>query len=411
MKRLVFAFLIFTNTALSAQINDLLKDDNIVWIGEFSTDFVVEGYKLLDTSDYMNTANLLKYLNTKSHYTWEEDKPLMYKIIDANRDSLIPFYYQNTLMNRINLVQGLDTIEVIDPTTQEKQKRLVINCGLLPPDPHYYRAQQILFYDRKKKNFGLRVLAIGLIVDSRNESGEIKGLREAGWFKPHNYTKKVDLNSPNISLAKRLATRNNSPCFDTDFKILKNTIGDIQEVFMADMIQNTAIELYNRDDYTQKLSLLERTTIFESLQPIRKTDKTFFYEKMSSIPFYNLLKPTPKDDFPDFNYKKDSSQNKIKENRLDAFPDFAGCSMNRSNDTTGKNDDGFYTFDEQEIVKVPVLNKAKKAYKLKIVQDWYWDEKLHTIAVRLVGVAPRVNMIDQYGHFMYDESIFYRSNE
>lgn len=410
MKRLVFAFLIFTNTALSAQINDLLKDDNIVWIGEFSTDFVVEGYKLLDTSDYINTATLLKYMNTKPHDTWEEDKPLMYKIIDANRDSLIPFYYQNTFMNRINLVQGADTIEVIDPTTQEKKKRLVFNCWVLRPDPHYYRAEQILFYDRKKKNFGLSVLAIGLIVDKRNESGEIIGLKEAGWFKTHNYTKKVDLNSPNISLAKRLSTRNNSPCFDTDFKILKNTIGDIQEVFMADMIQNTAIELYNRDDYAQKLSLLEKTFVFKSLQPTRKTDKTFFDEKMSSIPFYNLLKPTPKDDFPDFNYKKDSSQNKIKENRLDAFPDFAGCSMNHSNDTIA-NYDGFYTLDDQDIPKASILNEAKKAYKLKIVQDWYWDEKLHTIAVRLIGVAPRIKVLDQYGHFMYDESIFYRSNE
>jgi hypothetical protein len=318
MKRLVFAFLLFANTALSAQINDLLKDDNIVWIGEFSTDFVVEGYKLLDTSDYINTATLLKYLNTKPHYIWKEDKPLMNKIIDANRDSLMFFYHQNTFMNRINLIQGPDTIEVIDPVTQEKKIRIASSCGVLAPDPHYYRARQILFYDRKKKNFGLKVLAIGLIVDGRNESGYITGIEESGWLKPHNYTKKVDLNSPNILLAKRLATRNNSPCFDTDFKILKNTIGDIQETFMADMIQNTAIELYNQDDYTQKLSLLERAA---------------------------------------------------------------------------------------------VLNEAKKVYKLKIVQDWYWDEKLHTIAVRLVGVAPRVNMIDQYGQFMYDESIFYRMNE
>jgi hypothetical protein len=58
-----------------------------------------------------------------------------------------------------------------------------------------------------------------------------------------------------------------------------------------------------------------------------------------------------------------------------------------------------------------ILNEVKKAYKLKIVQDWYWDEKRHTVAVHLVGVAPRIKVLDEYGRFMYDESIFCRMNE
>jgi hypothetical protein len=62
MKLLVFLFLFFSYFPLSAQIDDLLRDDNIVWVGECMTDYVVEGYKALDTINSRNGVKLFKYL-------------------------------------------------------------------------------------------------------------------------------------------------------------------------------------------------------------------------------------------------------------------------------------------------------------------------------------------------------------
>lgn len=408
-KQFLFICFFFLHFNISAQINDLLKDNNIVWVGEFTTDFVVEGYKQLDTSEYINTVKFFKYLNTESYSYRDIDKPLLAKIENTLYKKSLPFYHQHTLLNRIDPIPSMDTLQMIDPTTYEKKTRIVFNCGFTLPTPIYYRAAQILFYDKKKKNFGLRVLAICPVAHQRDETGTVIGLREIGWIKTNNEMRKINLNSANITFATRLTTRSNSPSFETDFKVLKNTVGNIQQIFINDLTNGTGIDLYSPADYNQKLSKEERNATFKAFKPSPLLAKiTNDSNAVLTIKEEVLRRQKLKDEqdgFGDF-------MPLIKDSQNEKFSSSDSNSSVKNRQTYDKEDlSSFNYFGGSNSIDSVAFNGIKEMHKLKIVQDWYWDEKLNTISVHLFGVAPMIKMYDNDGHFSYNQNIFFRLND
>lgn len=424
-KRLIFACLFFVNFNLNAQIKDLLKDNNIVWIGEFTTDFVVEGYKALDTSYYINSVSLLKYLNPKPDFFISTDKPMYSKILNTFFDDTPLLFKDDSFLNKKPRYPSPDTIVILDSLTKEIKGYKIIFCsrGAYYNEPRYYRAKQILFYDRKKMNFGLRVLAIGVMIDTRDEEGNINGLEEYGWLKPNNESnKKVNLNAPNISIAVRLNTNTNAPNFETDFKILKNTVEDIQQTFINDMTRKVSIDLYNSGSYLEKLSKPDREKKLKPFQPSFALQKmlndsnTLTILKNESIRRRILANSI--DAFPDFTSrtppKNDSLKNNVNTNTNDEFPKFTPSINDSLSSELNTNDGGFPDFNQfggSNYRDSVTFNGIKEVYKIKIVQDWYWDEKLKTISVRLFAVAPLLKMFDFNGQYLYDQPIFFRLNE
>ncbi len=424
-KRLTLACLVLLHFNLSAQINDLLKDNNIVWIGEFTTDFVVEGYKALDTSDYINSVALLKYLNPKPDLFMSADKPLYSKIQNTFENINLILYKEESFLNKKPLSSLPDTIEIRDSLTNEIKGYKVILCTRRAyyDEPRYYRAKQILFYDKKKRDFGLRVLAIGVMIDTRDEEGNVNGLEEYGWLKPNNKSnKKVNLNAPNISLAMRLNTRLNAPNFEKDFKVLKNTVGNIQQTFITDMTRKTSIDLYNPDSYLEKLSKLDREKSLKPFQPsfglqnMLNDSNTLKILKEETI--RRRLLVNSNDAFPDFTGhtppKNDSLENNVNPNMDDAFPKFTPSINDSLASEVSSNNDGFPDFNQfggSNYRDSVAFNGIKEIYGLKIIQDWYWDEKLKTISIRLFAVAPLIKMYDYDGNYIYDKPVFFRLND
>lgn len=375
MKLLIIAFLISFNIQLSAQIDDLLRDDNIVWVGECMTDYVVEGYKALDTINSRNGVKLLKYLNTNSSLNSnlydDEQLPFFSKIKNNISYDFSILYKDSACKTKTNPLARVDTIEMVDPITYEKRLFIRPCCFCLLQEPLFYKVRQILYYDKKKKNFGLRVLAIGLIKNKLNDYGDTIGLEEYGWLKPNNIMgNKPNLNNSNITIAKRLVSRLNSPSFEKDFKVLKNTIENIQKKFIDDLKQKPSIALYT-DYYLPQISKKDRQSYLESFQPIVETVRTFIRDSIN---------------------KPDTSENRIVVDR--DFPDFA----TGRNIVSGRDSISYFT-DKREIIK------------LKIIQDWYWDEKLNTISIRLFAVAPMIKIYDDAGNYLYDRAVFYRLND
>ena len=65
------------------------------------------------------------------------------------------------------------------------------------------------------------------------------------------------------------------------------------------------------------------------------------------------------------------------------------------------------TYESKEKV---VLNqiKTEDIKKLRLVQEWFWDDRKKVLSVRLVGVAPMVDVRNEADEFLYSKPLFYR---
>jgi hypothetical protein len=396
----------------TAQVEDLMRDKNITWIGEFTTDYVVEGSKALDTLGYTNSSKILKYLNPKTDYFLDDDTPFESKIRYSNHRKSI---FNDSSLKRKWTYYDIDTIVRINPMTGEKEYVIPYVQFNPPNPPHFYRAHQILFYNSKTMNFGLRVLAIGLIGDKHNESGEIDGLCEQGWVKPHNIgRKKLNLNDPNIIIARRLFSRSNAVVLDK-VKILKNTIGDIQQIFIDDLSRKNSIDLYGDEgDYTKKHSKTVKDSLLKNIRQAIAESKL---PKDSSklVP----QKDSAKIKYIYYNRSNDDVDPNV---NPDVFPDFTRMGLNDTVKIKSKIEidtfktkvaviDSFPDFTPPSWADSLVLHGSKAIYKLRIIQDWYWDEKLKNICVRLFAVAPMKKIYNDADEFIFDLPLFYRLND
>ncbi len=50
-------------------------------------------------------------------------------------------------------------------------------------------------------------------------------------------------------------------------------------------------------------------------------------------------------------------------------------------------------------------------HQLRLVEDWYWDEKRHRLLTRLVAVAPMLDVYSEDGEFRYSRPLFYRKSK
>jgi hypothetical protein len=410
LKILILGPLSILSLKSTAQVEDLMRDKNITWIGEFTSDFVVEGYKVLDTSEYINSSKLLKFFNPSDNFFLDSETPFESKIRGSeNRINV----YNDSLFTSKWPYYGVDTIERIDSVTKEKKYYIVYAQWNPLPTPRFYKARQILFYDKKKANFGLRVLAIGLIQDAFDETGKIIGLCEQGWIKPTNIGhKKINLADPNIIFARRLTSRKYSPILDS-IKILKNISGDIQQTFIDDLSRKNAINLYgDENDYTKKHTKRVRDSLLKNIQQLIAESKI---PKDSS-------KLVPQKDSVKIKYVYSYKLDVNTAAGDDAFPDFTKMGMSDTTKISKKIEvdtakkqvtviDSFPEYIPEPLIDPLVLYGTKAIYRLKIIQDWYWDEKLNNICVRLFAVAPMKKIYNEAGEFLFDMPLFYRLND
>jgi hypothetical protein len=411
LKTLILGPLSILSLKSTAQVEDLMRDKNITWIGELTTDFVVEGYQALDTSDNLNSSRLLKYSNTDMDFSFDEETPLFAKIRNAGRDETPVTYEDSTCIKQINPYTTEDTIETIDPITNEKVRKIVFGGFYIPPAPKFYRAKQVLYYDKRKTNFGLRVLTIGLMIDEHNESGEVIGLKSEAWLKPNNVdSQKINLNSSDISIARRITSRSNSPRFGKNIKILKNTEVSIQETLINDLGNTPSILLYNKDIYHRKLSADDRYTLMTSLKESLLAAKTFKdSNRIASIKIDTIKSRVRRyipNAFPDFTLMgKDTIKAKNRVDEDDAFPDF----QQLTGDTTTYEEVTYVT--EKSPEDSLKFNGIRELEKLQIIQDWYWDDKLKNICVRFFGFALMRKRYNDEGEYIFDYTLFYRLND
>ncbi len=73
--------------------------------------------------------------------------------------------------------------------------------------------------------------------------------------------------------------------------------------------------------------------------------------------------------------------------------------------------DSVLTFDpetyEEKLVVVKNEIRAADVYRLRLVEDWFWDERKGRLVIRLHSVAPMIDQFDDMGNFRAERGLFY----
>lgn len=68
----------------------------------------------------------------------------------------------------------------------------------------------------------------------------------------------------------------------------------------------------------------------------------------------------------------------------------------------------------EEVIGKSIVNRelnVTKIRKLRLVQNWFWDDKKKRLSVWLEAVAPMKQEEDEEGNFWYDRKLFYQRND
>jgi hypothetical protein len=379
MKHLILILtLILAQFKSFTQIGNTLKDTNVVWAAEFTTTYYVENLGRLKTKftalgiTDVRTIKIFDPNNT----ILDEDYPLSSKILDEaeKSDSSFIVYTDSECTVPINVEEAAGCIfKKIDPITKEEKLIISTHCN-----PHIqsgdYKARQVLSYNKIKHQFQLNTLAVGLLTDTTEVNSVYIGNTDFFWFKPQDILgKTVSYNDSNITVIKRLKSGGNSPSFESGFKILKNNIGDIRSFVLTDLKKHSTIPLFNSD--LEQLTNAERATLWNPLMTL---------------------------------FSRDSIMNKI-------TVDSANTVKNKQKTTTDKNDEfpdfSLYekNFQQKEWFQMPrdFGVNYETITKMRLIQEWYWDERVKNLQIRLIGVS-FVEQVSDFAHwFDYDRSVFY----
>jgi hypothetical protein len=351
MKTLKILFLLplsILSLKTTAQIDDLLKNKDITWAVEVYNDFLTEAAHGDKIGKEISRVTQLKLLNEKEKAM---DETFVFQNILMNnvKEGKVPIY-KDSLCKIVMLPKDLletDTLPGGDPITFEQKIKVV---SFYPAIEYilFFRARQVFFFDEKKAQFGLRTLAVAPMKRVFTETGEPTGWKPLFWMKATDLTQKGKLTDNAITWAAQM-----------------------------NLFEGMAI---NADSSNK---ILKQTGV--------------------DAPFASLFKTllnNPKIPF----YKFDSFDAKEKLNMLER----EGCLFSRDTMIDPES-----VKNGQELkVKIVVLETKINAFqRLKLIQNWYWNDKRQRLEIYLLATAPLKDLRNEVGEFLYRKPLFYRRTD
>ena len=352
MKALKLLFLLplsMLSLKTTAQIDDLFKNKDITWIAEAYNDFVIDESFEARAFEKPNHVIPLKFVNRKDDIV-EERFAMQEWLINAIERGRLPIFEDEFCTKRRDSkgIFGADSLFILDPVTFKTSVMAADN------KPHFesiplFRAKQIIYYNAKKGQFGMRTTAIAptLVYKDYDYNNHFDTLKRVPlfWFKPQNLNKTLRLSKRDIGWARRLNYSKGVSMDRDSLRILKNTQTNTP---MNDMIS--------------------------------------VFETKPNIPFYKYergLDPTKKISF---------SERKKMLWHIDTLQIIDPISYN---------------------VSYKVINEKLTDFelsRLQLVQNWYWNNRKERLEIRLVAVAPMKSIAYSPDYTLYIP-IFYRRTD
>jgi|GEM_PF-2867033 len=197
----------------TAQLNELLKDPNITWAATFESehDFRLSSnhepgaFQLLKVSNPDNGCANFVHDNWLAHWILKEMIAGRYK---AYQDPGLSILVTHTTL--VNKVSTIDTVITFDPNSYEERIQVIRN-DINPDDIPAFRAQQVIYYDKKSGNFKTQLLALAPMVSLTNPSGVVVGKMPLAWLAMEGSTAtSLNLQNPDITWAALLNDKANN---------------------------------------------------------------------------------------------------------------------------------------------------------------------------------------------------------
>jgi hypothetical protein len=346
IKALTIMFCVFfISTFTSAQVSDLMKNKDITWIAESYNDFMMSQAHEEVIGKRLNGIAKLKYVNLGKNSVGD-DFVFQTILMDAVKKGTLTIYQDSncTIPKTYKSLNSIDTISMFTPEPNSSGMKIIEN-EIEPSSIYIFRARQVVYFNAKKIQFGLRTISIALIKKIADEQDNLLEWKTIGWIKATDILKEHDLNDKDITWAQRNNLSNGVLISGYNFK-------------------NTLAKILKATSDTMPMWNLQNALI-----------------KRPDIHFYNTESSNP--------------QTKL-------------VSKERYNLHTLT--DTATTLDYKKVI-IKTIRNANDLNRLKLVQNWYWNNKKQRLEIWLLAIAPVHNVLDSMGNFLGYKAIYYRRTD
>ncbi len=308
LRILIFSVCFVSASLLQAQYDDLLRDPDITWVAEYTTNFVMHP-ESKDERLSLNYFDLVQLKNvedkndlyggTQKYLNQQFLKKASLEGFSCYKDSLL-----ERLMTQKEIFSSITEIDTIYGYWEGGNESMVIKNDVSFDQIQCFRIRQVFWYDQKNKAFDARLLAYAPITDIKDNAGNINGTRTLFWLK-------ADENLPKRFKNKRFSyifqtkMKDNAPGFE-DFKVMKGSF-DFKKFFEAE-IGNPSHQLLSRDKYSPADMQAFRVECFGTDTIVTFHPET--YEEQVQIEYRNCIEQIEKIRFVQ-NWYYDERRNRL----------------------------------------------------------------------------------------------------
>lgn len=338
---LLLICLAYLPIALSAQLNEVLKDPNVTWAAIFTAK---RDFRLTATGG-LSEIQLTKFTPPENQCAnFKNDNWLAQWLIDGMKagqyrafddPEMKVFVGQPVLLSRIT---QSDVITTFDPATYEEKTR-IINNDLKADEIVGFQTSEVIYFDKKSGGYQTCLLALAPMVRIRNDNGSTIGDEPIAWLA-------MDGNQPSspndviwsvLSLDKKASFKTN------ELQVVKD---DQKQPFLTSLWQTTksgklAVKSSEKYGCGEELPKAALEQMFSVIDTIITFDAETYKESMQIVK---------------------------------------------------------HTYDDRDVQTV------------KLVQEWYFDNRRKMLGSRLKAIAPVIDVKDVNGIFLYNCTMFYLYN-
>jgi len=188
MQFFAICFLLFLPIPLCAQYADLLRNPDITWIAEYTTDFELNPVYNDNLGEEHNLLNVIRITNgavVNGIYPESELTVLASQFfLDGLTSGAFECFADSLLQKPVSPEQLRKTIFISDTIINfdHGDTSIFIN-EVRAAEIELFRSRQVLYYNSSKRMLDARVLAVAPMIKEHDEDGNLIGRRPLVWIK------------------------------------------------------------------------------------------------------------------------------------------------------------------------------------------------------------------------------------
>jgi hypothetical protein len=335
-------------SSLFAQYADLLDDDNVTWVAEYTTDFNLNpvNYVWDSYGSNYNSVSVMQFsIEPSKHGLYQPpgfNEFFSKKILETLKKGSVACFADESLEVPLSQAKILELLSPTDTITDPywdvfKDTTYIIQRNLSAENLIGFRVRQVFYFDKANRLFGSRVLALAPLVGDYDDLGNMVDYKPLAWIKieppPKNWNK---IAPEEVTYAIETNMQGNAP-FLENFVLKKGRMDFLQ--LIVNEIASPTLPILAPD--------------FNTIDPSKLRDFVLVTDTVTTFSPETL----------------------------------------------------------EEKIEIVQRNLIKDVESIGFVQRWLYDERKKMFFNRVVAIAPRIAVKDAEGDLRYTRVLFYLINK